>query len=71
MIAYLLSRLSSALDRSASPEELERHLDGLGAIMENHFRYEERQLLTVLDNTYLPPDETASRIVDWLETARS
>lgn len=53
MISYLLGDLSSALDRQASPEELERHLDGLGAIMESHFRYEERQLLAVLEGLAL------------------
>ncbi|WP_197320326.1 hemerythrin domain-containing protein [Saccharomonospora sp. NB11] len=49
MIAYLVEGLRAALDRGASDDELERHLDGVGAIMENHFRYEERQLLAVLD----------------------
>ena len=53
MISYLLSGLSSALDQSAPAAELERHLDGLGAIMENHFRYEERQLLAVLEGLEL------------------
>jgi hypothetical protein len=32
----------------AAPAELLRHLDGLSAIMESHFSYEERQLLYVL-----------------------
>ena len=27
-----------------------RHLDGVEAVMESHFRYEERQLLTVLES---------------------
>ena len=49
MIADLLDGLRVAVDRSASTDELERHLEGAAAIMENHFRYEERQLLTVLD----------------------
>ncbi|MEU8664954.1 hypothetical protein [Actinoplanes philippinensis] len=39
----LLSRCGS------SSAELEQHLQGVGAIMENHFRYEERMLLTVLE----------------------
>ncbi|MFT3888410.1 MAG: hemerythrin domain-containing protein [Arachnia sp.] len=53
MIAYLLEELRSATDRSAPADELERHLDGVGAIMESHFRYEERQLLTVLNGLAL------------------
>ncbi|VXC01017.1 hemerythrin domain-containing protein [Citricoccus sp. K5] len=43
----------AALDRSESPAVLERHLDGIGAIMESHFRYEERQLLAVLETLAL------------------
>ena len=48
MIAYLLSELEPAIRAQAPPEEIDRHLEGLAAIMESHFRYEERQLLTVL-----------------------
>ncbi|RAK36700.1 hemerythrin HHE cation binding domain-containing protein [Actinoplanes lutulentus] len=54
MIAYLLTGLTAAVDRSAAPDELHQHLDGIGAIMESHFRYEERQLLTVLESLNLP-----------------
>jgi Hemerythrin HHE cation binding domain len=50
MIAHLLGGLQAAVGRSAAPEELRRHLDGVGAIMESHFRYEERMLLTVLES---------------------
>lgn len=53
MIAHLLGNLRDALDRAASPDELERHMEGVAAIMENHFRYEERQLLTVLEDLQL------------------
>jgi hemerythrin-like domain-containing protein len=56
MIAYLLGGLTTAADRSAGPEELRRHLEGVGAIMENHFRYEERKLLTVLESLDLNAD---------------
>jgi hemerythrin-like domain-containing protein len=49
MIAHLIVGLEAAIDRAASPLELLSHLDGIGAIMESHFRYEERQLLAVLD----------------------
>ena len=48
MIAHLLGGLQSAVDSHATPAELDRHLEGVAAIMESHFRYEERQLLTVL-----------------------
>lgn len=49
MIAYLLTELEHAAHGTPSAAELERHLDGIGAIMESHFRYEETQLLGVLD----------------------
>jgi hemerythrin-like domain-containing protein len=48
MIAALLTQFSHALTASAAPDELARHLDGLSAIMESHFNYEERQLLDTL-----------------------
>ncbi|NJQ00371.1 hemerythrin domain-containing protein [Streptomyces zingiberis] len=53
MIGHLLGGLSEAVGRAAPPEELDRHLDGVAALMENHFRYEERQLLTVLESLEL------------------
>ncbi|MGW5350365.1 hemerythrin domain-containing protein [Streptomyces sp. NPDC004031] len=56
VIAQLLGSLRAAADRSAPPAELSRHLDGVAAIMESHFRYEERQLLTVLEALDLPAD---------------
>ncbi|WP_240423780.1 hemerythrin domain-containing protein [Microbacterium halotolerans] len=49
MIAHLLAALQAAIDSGTSPVELSRHLEGLSAIMESHFRYEERQLLVVLE----------------------
>ncbi|WP_327299374.1 MULTISPECIES: hemerythrin domain-containing protein [unclassified Streptomyces] len=58
MIAHLLSGLRAAVDRAAPPEELDHHLEGIAALMENHFRYEERQLLTVLETLEL---EAATR----------
>ncbi|WP_237842087.1 hemerythrin domain-containing protein [Cellulosimicrobium cellulans] len=52
MIAYLVADLEHALDRATDPESsrnaVGRHLDGVGAIMESHFRYEERALGGVL-----------------------
>jgi hemerythrin-like domain-containing protein len=56
MIAHLLGGLQSAVDRAAGPAELDRHLEGIAAIMESHFRYEERQLLTVLETLDLTAD---------------
>ncbi|WP_017591722.1 hemerythrin domain-containing protein [Nocardiopsis potens] len=56
MIEYLLTDLQAALDRRASPAELDRHFEGIAAIMESHFRYEERKLLTVLDTLALDAD---------------
>lgn len=56
MIAHLLGRLEDAVARSATPAELDRHLEGVAAIMESHFRYEERQLLTVLETLELDVD---------------
>ena len=53
MIGRLLGGLRDALDRAASPEEIERHLGGVAAIMENHFHYEEKRLLTVLKDLQL------------------
>ncbi|MCO5953504.1 hemerythrin domain-containing protein [Microbacterium yannicii] len=56
MIDHLLTSLSAAAESSAPREELERHLDGVTAIMESHFAYEERQLLAVLDTLGLDQD---------------
>ncbi|WP_084361808.1 hemerythrin domain-containing protein [Herbiconiux solani] len=53
MIGHLLGNLRDAIDRGATASELGRHLDGVAAIMENHFRYEERQLLAVLERLEL------------------
>lgn len=56
MIEHLIGGLQAAVTRSASPDELDQHLEGIAAIMESHFRYEERQLLTVLDTLALERD---------------
>ncbi|SOE00809.1 hemerythrin domain-containing protein [Blastococcus haudaquaticus] len=49
MIEHLIGGLQRALDRGLPVEEKLRHLDGIEAVMESHFRYEERALLDVLD----------------------
>lgn len=56
MIAHLLSGLQAAVSRAASPAELDRHFEGIAAIMESHFRYEERQLLHLLESLELDAD---------------
>lgn len=56
MIGHLLGGLRTAVDRAAPPAELDRHLEGVAAIMESHFRYEERQLLRVLETLALDAD---------------
>ncbi|RUR01190.1 hemerythrin domain-containing protein [Labedella endophytica] len=53
MIAHLLGELSAAVNRAASRAELSLHLDGVAAVMETHFRYEERQLVRVLESLEL------------------
>ncbi|GAB3262517.1 hemerythrin domain-containing protein [Arthrobacter pigmenti] len=49
MMDYLISGLEDALEAGASTTEKLRHLDGLEAVMETHFRYEEKQLIDVLN----------------------
>lgn len=48
MLAALIEDLDQAT-RTASAAQVLRHLDGITAIMESHFGYEERQLTAVLD----------------------
>ncbi|VXB69103.1 hemerythrin domain-containing protein [Pseudoclavibacter sp. 8L] len=59
MIAHLLSGLQSSVDAGAPPRVLDRHLEGIAAIMESHFRYEERQLLEVLETLAFDADPSA------------
>ncbi|MBB4959670.1 hemerythrin domain-containing protein [Micromonospora polyrhachis] len=59
MIAHLLAGLKAAVARTASAAELDQHLEGLAAIMESHFSYEERRLLTVLETLALDADPDA------------
>lgn len=56
MIAMLLGRFARAITWNATPSEPAMHLDGLSAIMESHFRYEERELLGVLSTLDLDAD---------------
>ena len=59
MIAALLTQFGHALTAAATPDELARHLDGLSAIMESHFSYEERKLLGILSALHLAADPQA------------
>lgn len=56
MIASLLRQFDHALISAAPPSELSLHLEGLSAIMESHFQYEERQLLGILSMLELRAD---------------
>ena len=53
MIGHLIRALQVDVERAAGPVAIGRHLDGIGAIMESHFRFEERTLLTILDRLEL------------------
>ncbi|MYT29656.1 MULTISPECIES: hemerythrin domain-containing protein [unclassified Streptomyces] len=55
MISSILSRVSELAERAAglhgpALESIGRELDGLAAIMESHFRYEERAISKALDD---------------------
>ncbi|GAA1436123.1 hypothetical protein GCM10009616_35150 [Microlunatus lacustris] len=52
-LEHLLGLLAEAVQRGEPPAALLRHLDGVDAVMESHFRYEERELLTVLEGLHL------------------
>jgi iron-sulfur cluster repair protein YtfE (RIC family) len=60
MIGSLLTRLRELADTAATlpdptqQEAIRREIDGLAAIMESHFRYEERELGAALDRTDVP-----------------
>ncbi len=56
MLEHLLGGFAAAIDTGADDDTLHRHLDGISAVMETHFGYEERQLLTVLDTLALGDD---------------
>lgn len=52
MIATLISDLAAAAP-DGERGSISQHLDGIAAIMESHFAYEERELLRVLDTLVL------------------
>ncbi len=57
MIAYLIVDLEKALSRNSGQDVLLRHLDGIEAVMETHFRFEEKQLVGLLDEMAGPIDD--------------
>lgn len=59
MISTLLKGLDAAVRRSESPAALALHLEGFAAIMESHFRFEERELEPLLDAFELDADPDA------------
>lgn len=61
MLSSLLVQFRGALEGGAEHGALERHLDGIAAIMESHFRYEERELLGPLST--LRPVASASELL--------
>ena len=60
MIAHLLIELDQAVGRAEPPDVVRSHLDGVTAIMESHFRYEERELLGPLAAMSLPTDPSSA-----------
>jgi len=60
MLSHLLGDLQRAVDAGHGADVLDRHLDGIEAVMETHFRYEEKRLLPVLAGLRLDaPPRTA------------
>ncbi|WP_125773653.1 hemerythrin domain-containing protein [Antribacter gilvus] len=51
VLDHLLGDLDRAITSGLPADDLLRHLDGIDAIMETHFRYEEKMLVRVLDAT--------------------
>ncbi|MFF8415198.1 hemerythrin domain-containing protein [Streptomyces omiyaensis] len=58
MIEHLIGELQRAVADSTDPEVAHHHLDGIEAVMETHFRYEEKQLGAVLDGMDADFDRT-------------
>ncbi|HEY3502704.1 MAG TPA: hemerythrin domain-containing protein [Actinocatenispora sp.] len=59
MIEHLIGGLQRAVADSTDPEVAHRHLDAIEAVMETHFRYEEKKLGAVLDSMDADFDRTA------------
>lgn len=61
MLSQLIGSLRAAVDGGAEGADLHRHLDGIAALMESHFAYEERQLLAPLAE--LHSDRSVARLL--------
>lgn len=59
MIAGLLAGLDAAVTSGDPVERVSGHLEGIAAIMESHFRFEERELLDVLATLDLAAEPSA------------
>ncbi len=60
MIEHLIQGFRNSLDSGSDPATLLRHLDGIDAVMESHFRYEERELMEILEHLELDSDPTSA-----------
>ncbi|MFI6217174.1 hemerythrin domain-containing protein [Nocardia brasiliensis] len=49
LVADIVRRLDGLLNAAANRDTVHRELDGLAAILESHFRWEERRLVRALD----------------------
>ena len=58
MLAHLLASLRTAAERGDDAASIGRHLDAIAAIMESHFRFEEREILEPLRALTLDADVT-------------
>lgn len=56
MLAHLLASLRTAAERGDDAASIGGHLDGIAAIMESHFRFEEREILEPLRAIVLDRD---------------
>ena len=64
MIEHLIGGLRTAMESGLSAAEKRRHLDGIGAVMETHFRFEEKKLIEVLEaSVALDLGEDSSRVL--------
>jgi len=58
MVNHLIRELEHAVATRADSEALLRHLDGIEAVMVTHFRFEEKQLVDLLDTMAIDLNRT-------------
>jgi hypothetical protein len=58
MVAWILLRIQELLDGPGDPEATGRELDGLAAILESHFVYEEKKIVEALNSLDAGPATT-------------